>query len=115
MTKAPKLYTTTLAAETRLCEAMKIPLTLDRLQSAMTRFWRIEHGDSDNKSGSESEEEGEIVATVLDREKRKCFKCGKSGHIARECRSGGGSGGRGYGGRGNGCRGFNGKCNNFGK
>ena len=87
MAKAPKLYTTTLASETRLCEAMKIPLTLDRLQSAMTRFWRIEHGDSDNESGSDTEEEGEIVATVLDREKRKCFKCGKSGHISKKYRS----------------------------
>ena len=87
MAKAPKLYTTTLASETRLCEAMKIPLTLDRLQSAMTRFWRIEHGDSDNESGSDTEEEGEIVATVLDREKRKCFKCGKSGYISKKYRS----------------------------
>ena len=110
MAKAPKLYTTTLAVDTRLCEAMSVPLTLDRLQSTMTRFWRLEHGDSDNESGSDSEEEGEIVATVLDREKRKCFKCGKSGHIARECRSGGGNGGR----RNGGC-GFNGRCNNCGK
>ena len=60
----------------------------------MTKFRRIEHGDSDNESGSDSEEEGEIVATVLDREKLKCFKCGKSRDIPRECRSGGGSGGR---------------------
>ena len=115
MVNAPKLYTIILDAKTRLCEAMKIPLTLDRFQSVMTRFLRIEHRDSDNESGSDTKEEGQLVPTVLGRGKRKCFKCGKSGYIAKECRSGGRSSSRGNCGCGNGDRGFNGKCNNCGK
>ena len=38
------------------------------------------------------------------------FKCGKTGHITKECRSGYGGGGREYSDRG-----FNGKCNNCDK
>ena len=105
---APKMYTTTLAIETRLCEAVAIPLTLDGLQSTMTSFLRIEHEDYDNESGSDTDEEGEIVTTVVDKEQRIYFKCGK--YIARKCISGSGSDGRGYGGRG-----FNDKCNNCSK
>ena len=89
---APKMYTTTLAIETRLCEAVAIPLTLDGLQSTMTSFLRIEHEDYDNESGSDTDEEGEIVTTVVDKEQRIYFKCGKTGYIARKCRSGSGSG-----------------------
>ena len=78
----------------------------------MTRFWRIEHRDSDNESGRNTGYEGERDATIVEKDKQKCFKCGKTEHIARECRSGGGGG---SGGRGYGDRGFNGKCNSCGK
>lgn len=110
MENAPKLYTTTLAAETRQCEAMTIPLTLDQLKFTMTRFWRTEYGVSDNESESDTDDEVEVSATVVEKDECKIFNCGKTGHIAKECRSGYGGGGREYSDRG-----FNGKCNNCDK
>ena len=74
MINAPKVYTTTIAVETRIREAMTIPLTLDRLQYAMTRFWRIEHGDSDNECGSDPYDEGDTVITVVEKDKHKKFQ-----------------------------------------
>ena len=86
----------------------------------MTSFLRIEHEDYDNESGSDTDEEGETVTTVVDKEQRIYFMYGKTEYIARKCRSGSGSddrgySGRGYNSRGYGGRGFNDKCNNCSK
>ena len=36
----------------------------------MTRFWRIEHRDSDNESGRNTGYEGEIDATIVEKDKQ---------------------------------------------
>jgi hypothetical protein len=108
-------------------------LTVDDLEEKMISAWRLEHlgeDDSDIEDDSDdSDDEGTEKALTTQgngqgggkKFEGECYKCGKGGHRAFECRSSGygGRGGRGggYGGRGgSGGRGkFNGSCHNCGK
>ena len=82
---------------------MIILRTFYRLQSTINKLWRIDHGDSNNESESDTNDEGVVVDTIEEKDKRKCFKYGKAGYVARECRSRGGNGDRGFNGRYNNC------------
>ena len=63
MAKAPKKYTNTLAYTESLMTVTKEVLTLDHLQNALNKFWRIEHGDDSDSEDEDEDEKNEIVAT----------------------------------------------------
>ena len=83
MAKAPKKYTNTLAYTESLMEITKETLTLDHLQNALNKFWRIEHGDDSDSEDEDEDEKTEIAAAAVGsrvENKNKsitCFKCGK--------------------------------------
>ena len=110
MAKAPKSYTQTLATEETMFEKLGRTMTLDDMQTAMEKYYRVLHA-GDN--ADEDNESNELMAVNVDRAKafreELCFMCGKKGHKANVCPNktdgnNGNSGGR-----------FKGKCNFCGK
>ena len=70
MAKSPKIYTNTLAYTGSLVVVSNEVLTLDHLQSALNKFWRIEHGDyydSDSES-EDGDDAAEIMSALIRQE-----------------------------------------------
>ena len=109
MVKSPKKYMDTLAYMKSLMIITKEALTLDHLQHALNKFWRIDHADDSESEDENEDEKTDILATGVgsiagDKKKEiTCFMCG----ISR----------KNYGNRNNIINGnkFNGKCHNCGK
>jgi len=97
LSAAPAKYHAIITSEMRDKEEK---LTLDDLEDAMNDQWRL---TLEGKKGGheEDDKEGEVALSAFS---GTCFKCGKSGHKALQCRS---SGDR--------RRKFNGNCNHCGK
>gem|GEM_PF-6951265 len=97
LSAAPAKYHAIITSEMRDKEEN---LTLDDLEDAMNDQWRL---TPEGKKGGheEDDKEGEVALSAFS---GTCFKCGKSGHKAFQCRSDGDRG-----------RKFNGNCNHCGK
>ena len=87
-------------------------LTIEHVQKAMNTYYRLKANKS--KEGTSSSNEGETALGGFDKGSRKglCYKCGKPGHKAYQCRSdGNGNAGKAQQGKSK----FKGTCNNCGR
>jgi Reverse transcriptase (RNA-dependent DNA polymerase)/Zinc knuckle len=98
--KAPQEYQQVLTIEQRIKGAA---LTVDDLESAMTQHFRCVYGSrANNISKNDDGTEKEVTLVNI---KGNCFKCGKPGHRAKDCRSSKSGGEKGK---------FKGTCHNCG-
>ena len=107
MAKAPKAYTQTLATEETMFEKLGKTMTLDDMQIAMEKFYRVLNAGQSEDYDIESDE---LMAMNIDKAKAfreaLCFNCGKKGHKANVCPNKNSNAGGGK---------FKGKCNVCGK
>ena len=63
-------------------------VTLKMYRDAMQSLWRKENAGKEIKSESKSESKSEIALSASENmSKVKCYKCGKLGHKAYQCKS----------------------------
>ena len=105
MVKVPQKYKSIIAGEIRSKGAN---VALDDIQDAMNVMFRMENNSS--ISGSETNQEDEKVLLAANQD-IKCYKCGKLGHKAYQCKEKGKRKGKGRGKKAK----FSGTCNNCGK
>ena len=79
-----------------------VNLTLDDLESAMTQHYRSVYGGKASEKSSDDSDEKEVTLMNF---RGKCNKCHKTGHMAKDCKSGKASGGKNT---------FKGTCHNCG-
>jgi Zinc knuckle len=79
--KAPQEYQQVLTIEQQLKGAA---LTVDNLESAMTQHYHCVYGGRSSNNSNKNDDGTEKEATLVNI-KGNCFKCGKSGHRAKDC------------------------------